>query len=114
MSDSFRAVASTADIPRKACRSFTVNGQDIVIAHTKRGFFALENTCSHAEARLSEGRLRGFRLICPLHGAAFDVRDGRALRAPAYVPLRRFPLRIVDDKLEVCVGADAGRDANEL
>ena len=57
------------------------------MCHTKSGVFALDNICSHAYARMSEGRLRGTRLICPLHGASFDVRDGRVLGPPATQPL---------------------------
>ena len=33
---------------------------------------------------------------CVLHGARFDVRDGRALCAPAYEPVAKFPVRSED------------------
>jgi nitrite reductase/ring-hydroxylating ferredoxin subunit len=47
--------------------------------------------------------LRGHRLICPLHGASFDVRNGAVLGAPASAPLPRYPVRIVDGQIEVQV-----------
>ena len=52
---------------------------------------------------MSEGRLRGCRLICPLHGASVDVRDGTVLGAPAVAPLKTHALRIVDGQVEVAL-----------
>ncbi len=101
MAESFQPVAKVSDIPRKKCRRYVVDGQELLIAHTAEGYYAISNVCSHADARLDQGRLRGVRIICPLHRAAFDVRDGRVLRAPATEPVRSFPLRIVDETLEV-------------
>ena len=75
--------------------------REIVICRTKDGIYALDNICTHAHARLNEGRLRGTRLICPLHGASFDVRDGRVLGAPATRPLCTHTLRIVGDRIEI-------------
>src|SRR6202789_4383534 len=83
--------------------------REIVICRTKEGIYALDNICTHAYARLNEGRLRGTRLICPLHGASFDVRDGRVLGAPATRPLSTHTLRVVGDRIEISVPpADAG------
>jgi nitrite reductase/ring-hydroxylating ferredoxin subunit len=78
-----------------------LEGREIVICHTREGVFALDNICTHAHARMCEGRLRATRLICPLHGASFDVRDGRVLGAPAVVALRTYPLRIVNGTIEI-------------
>jgi 3-phenylpropionate/trans-cinnamate dioxygenase ferredoxin subunit len=69
--------------------------------HAKDGIHAVSNICSHAYARLDEGRLRGYRLICPLHGASFDVRSGAVMGAPASVPLQSYPVRIVEGRVEV-------------
>jgi nitrite reductase/ring-hydroxylating ferredoxin subunit len=63
----------------------------------------VHNICSHAYAELHEGRLRGHRLICPLHGASFDVRNGAVLGAPATEPLRTYPVRVVDGQVQVQV-----------
>ncbi len=70
----------------------SAGGREIMICRTSGGIFAIDNICSHAYARLSEGRLRGFRAICPLHGAAFDVRTGAVLGAPASRAVASFPV----------------------
>jgi nitrite reductase/ring-hydroxylating ferredoxin subunit len=92
-----------ADIPEGKMQARTIGGREVVVCHTREGFFALDNVCTHAFARLSEGRLRGTRLICPLHGAGFDVRDGRALGAPATRGLATHAVRVVDTELEVSI-----------
>lgn len=94
------------EIPEGTMRAYTVGGREMVVCRGKHGIHALDNICTHAFARLSEGRLRGTRLICPLHGAAFDIRDGRA-SAPATEPLAVFPARIVGDRIEVTIHAES-------
>lgn len=86
-----------------------VAGREIVICRSREGVHALDNICSHAFARMNEGRLRGTRLICPLHGASFDVRDGRVLGAPATAPLTCHAVRIVDGQIEVAIDPLAPR-----
>jgi nitrite reductase/ring-hydroxylating ferredoxin subunit len=85
-------------------RAATLAGREIVVCRTRDGLHALDNICSHAYARMDEGRLRGVRLICPLHGASFDVRTGAVLGAPASAPLAVHAVRIVDDHVEVALG----------
>lgn len=104
MTDDWHRVAAAADIAEGKMRAVQVAGRDVVVCHGKEGWFALDDICSHAYARMSEGRLRGCRLICPLHGASFDVRDGSVLGAPATTPLAVHRLRIVDGQVEVALG----------
>ena len=99
----FEAVLKLAELPQGSMRALLSGGREIVICHTREGVFALDNICTHAEARLCEGRLRATRLVCPLHGASFDVRDGRVLGPPALIPLSTHPLRIVGGVIEVAV-----------
>ena len=84
-------------------RSCQVAGRDILLCHTHEGVFALDNICTHAYARLSEGTLRGSRVLCPLHGGAFDVASGCPLGSPAVHKLATFPTRILENSIEVAV-----------
>jgi nitrite reductase/ring-hydroxylating ferredoxin subunit len=101
---SFVPVMTLAEIPQGSMQAKVLEGREIVICHTREGgVFALDNICTHAHARMCEGRLRATRLVCPLHGASFDVRDGRVLGAPAVVPLPTYPVRVVDGVIEVAL-----------
>lgn len=90
-------------------RACQLGGRDIVVCRTREGLFALDDICTHAHARMSEGRLRAQRLICPLHGASFDVRDGRVLGAPAHQGLQTYPVRIRDGHIEVAIDKPAAK-----
>jgi nitrite reductase/ring-hydroxylating ferredoxin subunit len=100
----FGAIMKLAELPLGSMRAVTVAAREILVCHTREGLFALDNICTHAHARLCEGRLRATRLVCPLHGASFDIRDGRVLAPPAELPLPTYPVRIVADAIEVAVG----------
>jgi nitrite reductase/ring-hydroxylating ferredoxin subunit len=107
MSVEYTAVLPLAQLAPGAMHAVTVGTRDILLCHTKEGVFALDNICSHAYARLHEGRLRGVRLICPLHGASFDVRDGRVLAPPATQPLVRHAVRIHEGMIEIALAPAA-------
>ena len=97
-------VLPLSELAPGAMRCVDVEGVPVLLVHGKDGSLnAVHNICTHAYARLDEGRLRGQRLICPLHGASFDVRTGAVLGAPATAPLAVFPVRIADDHIEVQV-----------
>jgi len=99
-----RFAALASDIERGKCLRVQVDGSEVLICHTAEGYFAVDNICSHSYAQLHEGRLRGQRILCPLHGAAFDVRDGRALSRPAVDPIKTYPLRVEGEEILVAVG----------
>jgi nitrite reductase/ring-hydroxylating ferredoxin subunit len=101
----FEAVMPLADLRAGRMHSCLLGGRDILICRTPHGLFAIDNVCTHAYARLSEGRLRGLRVICPLHGACFDVRNGRALGAPAVEGLAVHAVRVVGGIIEVAIDA---------
>jgi len=60
--------------------------------------YAIEDVCTHDGGELDQGELDGCRIMCPRHGAYFDVTTGAALTLPAIVPVETFPVRVeVDD-----------------
>lgn len=105
MSEStFVRVARVADVPRGRILEITVGTRSIALCHTREGWFAVDNICTHAYAKLSEGRLRKAKLICPLHGGSFDCRTGAAVGSPAVAPLGTYTVRLAGDAVEIAVG----------
>ena len=78
-----------------------VGGQSIAIYDSDGELFATDNVCTHAYARLSDGWLDGKTIECPLHAARFDVRSGKVLDPPATEDLKTYPVRLVDDEIQV-------------
>jgi nitrite reductase/ring-hydroxylating ferredoxin subunit len=99
----FRPLLALADVARGRMRSCRVGERELVVCHTRDGVFAVDNICTHALARMSEGYLKGTRLTCPLHGATFDVRNGAVLGGPATIPLAAYQTRVVDGMIEVAL-----------
>ena len=64
----------------------------LAVYHVEGGLHAVEDSCPHAGAVLSEGELEGPVLTCPRHGSRFDVRTGQRVRGPADDALRTFTL----------------------
>jgi len=82
MSD-FVPVAKTSEIPDPGKKLVEVDERLVVVIHAAGQFYAIDDVCTHDGGPLGEGELDGFEIICPRHGAKFDVRDGRALTMPA-------------------------------
>ena len=80
-----------------------VGARSIVLCHTREGWFAVDNVCTHAYAKLSEGRLRKMKLICPLHGGSFDCRTGAAIGPPAVAPLGTHVVRLSGEHVEIAL-----------
>lgn len=70
----------------------------ILVVNYDGDIYAMEDKCSHEDFELSAGKFDGddATIECVLHGAKFDVRDGRALCAPAYEPVVKFPVKVDD------------------
>ena len=105
----FVRVMPVKDLPPGRMRSCEIAGRHIVLCAVREGtgYFALDNICTHALARMSEGRLKGTRILCPMHGAAFDVRDGTVCAGPATQPLITHRVRIVAGMIEVALNPSA-------
>ena len=99
--DDFVRVFPESELAVGQMRCAEVDGHAVVICRIRDGLHAVDAVCTHAYSRLDEGRLRGHRLICPLHGASFDVRNGAVLGAPATEPLRCHEARSLDGYIEV-------------
>jgi len=58
-------------------------------------YYAIDDTCSHDEASLSEGEIvEECQIECPMHGARFDIKTGKNLSFPAVVPVKSYPVKV--------------------
>ncbi|MGA7537383.1 MAG: Rieske 2Fe-2S domain-containing protein [Steroidobacteraceae bacterium] len=102
MSDSsFVPVARIGDVRTGGMLEINVGSRSIVLCRTREGWFAVDNICTHAYSKLSEGRLRKTRLTCPLHGGSFDCRTGAAIAAPAVAPLKTYAVRVIGEEVQI-------------
>ena len=76
-------------------------GKSICVTRIGDEVFAIDDTCTHAEASLSEGEVSGFTIECWLHGAQFDLRTGKAITLPANISLATYPVIIEANSITV-------------
>ena len=101
MADEFVKVAALSDIPPGDMVSVRVGAEEILLVNLDGDLHACDDICTHAYANLSEGDLEEGEVVCPLHGAVFDVASGAPVTPPATEPLRKFAIRIEGDDILV-------------
>jgi 3-phenylpropionate/trans-cinnamate dioxygenase ferredoxin component len=105
-------VATLVDFNDEGLCVVEVEGIDIVIFKLDDGTLtALEDRCSHADVKLSEGAFekegkKGGTIECFAHGAKFDVCSGKHLCMPAVTPVRTFPVRSEGESIFVTITAE--------
>ena len=94
-------VATAADVPPGKAIRVEVGDEPIAIFNVDGEFYAIGDTCSHEEASLSEGDVFGTCVECPLHGAEFDLKTGKARTLPAVTPVASYRVRLEGDAILV-------------
>ena len=102
----FIKVASIEDVPEGGGLCVEVRGRRVALFKIDGEVFAIDDTCTHAEASLSEGELAGDEVMCPLHFATFNIRTGACTGPPADEDVRSYSVRIVGDDVEIEFGAE--------
>lgn len=94
-------VARVGDVPPGGAISVRVEGQAIALFNVEGRFFALADTCPHQGAPLSEGTVSGGHVICPWHGAEFELASGRVLSPPATTDVPAYPVHVEGEEIQV-------------
>ena len=66
-------------------------------------YWAISAWCTHMHASMVHGPLDGHELMCPLHGARFDIRNGAALSFPATTNVKTYKTKVEDGKILIKV-----------
>lgn len=104
------AVGRAADIPPGHAARVEIDGVPVAIFNCDGHFYALDDTCSHQEASLSEGDLDLDRCVieCPLHGSSFDLRTGDPLTLPAVEPVHAHQVEVdADGTLRIALAEES-------
>lgn len=97
----FIPVASVEELPEGGRLFIDIDDQPIVILRISDQYYAIADVCSHDDGPVGEGNIEGYEIICPRHGAHFDIRNGKVLALPAFVDIPAYPVRINNDQIEI-------------
>lgn len=89
----FVEIARAGELREGTMRRVEVAGRRILLANVGGRLCAVDDTCTHEEASLSTGVLKGECVKCPLHNSRFNVCTGKAMEEPAEEDLRTYPVR---------------------
>ncbi len=102
----FVEIAPATDLPNGERLFLEIEGKPIVIFNIADQLFAIGDVCTHDDGPLGDGDLEGFNIVCPRHGAEFDVRDGKVVQMPAVVDIPAYPVQVVDGMIQVGLPKD--------
>ena len=105
MTQEFIEAGKAGELAPGTMKRIDVRGRRLLLANVGGRLCAVDDTCTHEDASLSTGVLKGELVKCPLHNSRFNVRTGEALEEPAEEPLRTYPVR--EEGGRVLVGVPA-------
>lgn len=95
------AYVKLGDLPPGAMKTIDLGGTETVVANVDGACFAFGGICPHEGGSLGDGELHGFTVICPWHGARFDVRTGAVVDGYSDQPVPTFEVRLEGDMLTI-------------
>jgi len=102
----FVPVAKLKELPNGERLFIEIDDHPIVVFNIAGGIFAIGDVCSHDEGPLGEGVVEGFEVVCPRHGARFDIRTGKVLSLPAFIDIPAYPVRVEGEEILVGIPRD--------
>ncbi|HEX2087215.1 MAG TPA: non-heme iron oxygenase ferredoxin subunit [Solirubrobacteraceae bacterium] len=98
-------VCAVDELPPGAIRRVEWEDEEIMVVNCEGEILAMEDRCSHDNGDLADGELHASRcaIECPRHGSLFDLRTGKPLNLPAYVPVETYPVSVEDGRVRVAV-----------
>jgi 3-phenylpropionate/trans-cinnamate dioxygenase ferredoxin subunit len=94
-------VAREDDIAPGGYKVVDVDGAMVAVFNLGGKYHAIDDLCTHDGGSLSGGEVQGEEVICPRHGARFNIRTGAVTEPPAYEPVHVFPVRVENGRVFV-------------
>lgn len=94
-------IASASELPNGERLFVELGDKPIVIFNIAGQLFAIGDVCTHDDGPLGDGLIEDHNIVCPRHGAEFDIRTGQAMQMPAVVDIPAYPVKVVDGMIQV-------------
>jgi len=96
-------ICTVGELPPGGMKLVEWEDLEIGVFNCNGEIYAIEDRCSHDNGTLVEGTLDQERCTveCPRHGSEFDLKTGKPITLPAYVPVDTFPVTVEGDQIKV-------------
>ena len=95
----FAEIAPASELPNGERLFVEIADRSIVVLNIAGQLFAIGDVCTHDDGPVGDGDLDGYNIICPRHGAEFDVRTGKVMKMPAVVDIPAYPVQVRDGNI---------------
>ncbi len=99
MPEEFVNAARTGDIPPGEKKLLHIGDAWILLVNLEGTYLAVDGKCTHSSVVLSQGKIQGDYLECPLHKSVFNLRTGFVISPPALRNLAVYSIRIAGDEI---------------
>ncbi len=97
-------VAVASELAPNEGKCVQIEGQDIALFFVDGAYYALSDACPHAGASMAEGAVDCGEVVCPWHGARFQLKDGALTQGPARDGLKPYHLKVEDGAVFIKLG----------
>ncbi len=94
-------VAPVTELPPGSRKVVHTEIGPIAVFNLDGSYYAIADVCTHDGGELASGVCEGNQIICPRHGARFDIKTGKVLSPPAYEDVETYPVRIENGIVQV-------------
>ena len=103
MTKTFLDVCAIDDLPLGERMFIQIGEVPVVIMNVNDEIFGIEDVCTHDDGPLGEGEIEDDEIICPRHGARFNLRTGEVLTLPAVMGVKTYQIKIEGDRILIGV-----------
>ena len=102
-------MCAVADVKPGTKQRFDVDDHRLCVINVEGDFYAIDDTCSHADYSLSEGDVwtDELEIECPKHGSTFSLLTGEPQTLPATRPVAVYEVVVDGDDVKVVVPSQA-------
>jgi nitrite reductase/ring-hydroxylating ferredoxin subunit len=97
----FVKVASVSELAPGQAKRVDIAGRSIAIFNVDGRYHAIDEACNHRGGPLSEGEVEGDAVVCPWHGAKFNLITGELLSPPGRGPVNSYATRVNGQDVEI-------------
>jgi len=97
----FIKVAEKKDLPAGSAKAVELSGKQIALFNVDDKYYAIDDTCTHRGGSLAEGTVDGNEVTCPLHGATFDITNGKVTGEPAEDDVKGYHVIVEGEDIKI-------------
>nr|MBN2276162.1 non-heme iron oxygenase ferredoxin subunit [candidate division Zixibacteria bacterium] len=101
MTEEYIRVCRLDDLQEARTRVFEIGGKQLLVAREKDQVYIIDNTCTHDNGIIGDGKVIQGEVQCPRHGARFDIKTGRAMQLPAIMDIKTYKTMVVNGDVMV-------------